>query len=414
MKAKIITIGDEILIGQIVDTNSAWLGAQLQLLGVEVIEIQSISDQLEHIVQSLTLSFEQADLIIMTGGLGPTKDDITKVAIAKYFGVGMSFHEPTWERIERFFEKLGRSTTPAHRAQCDMPENAEILSNDMGSAPGMLFRKGDKMLLSMPGVPHEMKWIFTNQMLPILQPLLTEKAIAHRTILTAGEGESRIAARIEDIEAGLPSNVKLAFLPGLAAVRLRLSAQGQQQEIVDQQVEAERVKIANRIPELIFGHDKEVLAVKIGELLQERQMMLGLAESCTGGHLSQLITANSGSSAYYAGGLVTYTNDLKMRLLDVPEAVFKEHGAVSEQCVEAMVQGALNSLQVDVAVAISGIAGPTGGTATKPVGTIWMAVGDKQAIRTQKLSLSKDRRLNIQYASNSALNLLRKFLLAIE
>lgn len=414
MKAKIITIGDEILIGQIVDTNSAWLGAQLQLLGVEVLEIQTVSDQLKHIVDSLNASFEQADLIIMTGGLGPTKDDITKVAIAKFFGVGMSFHEPTWERIERFYEKLGRSPTEAHRAQCYMPENAEMLSNDLGSAPGMLFRKGKKMLFSVPGVPHEMKWIFTNQLLPILKPLLTETAIAHRTILTAGEGETRIAKRIEDIAADLPPNVKLAFLPGLAAVRLRLSATGEQQELVDQQVEAERIKIANRIPELIFGYEKEVLAVKIGELLQERQLMLGLAESCSGGHLSQLITANSGASGYYAGGVVSYTNELKMRLLDVPETVFEEHGAVSEPCVRAMVQGTLKRLEVDVAVAISGIAGPTGGTPTKPVGTIWMAVGDKQAIRTQKLSLSKDRRLNIQYASNSALNLLRKFLLAIE
>jgi len=414
MKAQIITIGDEILIGQIIDTNSAWLGAELQLLGIELKEIRSISDDLESIESAIEQAFQHFDLILMTGGLGPTKDDMTKTAIASYFEVGMTFHEPTWQRIERLFEKWGRSTTKAHREQCFMPDNAEILFNKMGSAPGMLFRKGNKVLVSMPGVPHEMKWIFEHQLKPILIPMVPNIAIAHRTILTVGEGESRIAERVADLEESLSENMKLAFLPSLGSVRLRLTALGNDQATVDQQVEQKKAEFVARIPELIYGYEKENLAVKVGELLMEKEQTVGLAESCTGGHLAHQFTKNSGSSAYFLGGIVAYSDDVKMNQLGVSETTLKAHGAVSEQTVREMVKGTLKELETDYAIAVSGIAGPGGGSKEKPVGTIWLAVGNNQGIKTHLLQLSKDRLLNIQYTSVSALNLLRKFLLEAE
>lgn len=411
MKAIIVTVGDEILIGQIVDTNSAWLGQQLQYLGINVIEGRSIPDEISVIESTLADAFEKADLILMTGGLGPTKDDMTKKAIANYFGSELFFHEPTWERVENYANKIGFPLTPAHREQCFMPEQVEILINKMGTAPGMLFKKGEQLLISMPGVPHEMKWIVENQLIPKLKELSDVK-IAHRTILTIGEGESRIAQKIEDIEEDLPANVKLAFLPGFGKVRLRLSAMGTKQSEVDALVESQKRRIEDRIPQLIYGYETEELTVKIGELLQAKGWMLGLAESCTGGHLAESFTAHPGSSAYFQGGVIAYANEVKKSLLNVTQDTLDKHGAVSEATVQEMLLGSIDALDVQVAVATSGIAGPGGGTAEKPVGTIWIAVGNKERIITHKLTLGKSRRVNIQYTAIKALDLLRKFILA--
>jgi len=411
MTATIITIGDEILIGQIVDTNSAWMGNLLNLHGISIREIVSISDDETQIKDSLALASKHSDLVLITGGLGPTKDDITKKAMADYFGVGMDFHEPTWERIKKMFAKWGRSTTPAHKEQCFMPSNAKILFNKMGTAPGMLFEENERLFVSMPGVPYEMKYILEHQLLPVLKEKLGKVFLEHRTILTVGEGESRIASRLESIEENLPAHIKLAYLPGLGQVRLRLSGKSTNESLLKSEIEALKKAIVEEISELVYGFDKDNLATEVGGKMTNHGLRLGLAESCTGGYIASQITQNSGASAYFEGGVVVYSNELKERLLDVNTATLESHGAVSEEVVTEMVKGTLNKLSADIALAVSGIAGPTGGTADKPVGTIWLAVGNKDRIVTQRLNLSKDRVQNIKYTGVAALNMIRKFLL---
>lgn len=413
MKVHIITIGDEILIGQIVDTNSAWMARQLNLQGAEVVEVSSVSDTREGILKGLKSAEENADIILMTGGLGPTKDDITKKVIAEHFGTGMHFHDETWERIQRMFKKWGREPIDAHRNQCFMPQNAEILTNRMGTAPGMWFSEKGKIYVSMPGVPYEMKYLMENEVLPKLKETFPADPIEHRTILTVGEGESRIAARIESVEENLPENIKLAFLPGLGRVRLRLTGRGKNEALLREQLDAEKAKIEAIIPELIFGYENETLEAKLGEMLKERGLTFATAESCTGGHIGHLITTVPGSSAYFLGGIISYSNEMKMQQLGVRKETLEAHGAVSEEVVKEMSAGVLSRVGADVAFSISGIMGPGGGSEEKPVGTVWMSVGDKNQIVTEKIQIGKDRLKNIQYASVKALDLVRRFLLGI-
>lgn len=411
MEAILITIGDEILIGQIIDTNSAWMGQEMNLRGIKVREVISISDTKADIIEALYNAFEHADLILMTGGLGPTKDDITKKAIAEFYNVGMTFHPPTYEWILKFFKKLNKQPTDAHREQCFMPNNAVLLENKLGSAPGMWFDENGKVLISMPGVPYEMKSIMRNEVFPRLKERFVSKPIAHRTILTIGEGESRIASRIENFEANLPENIKLAYLPNLGKVRLRLTAVGENgqdlEAILDEKVEL----LKEYIPELIFGYETETIEEVIGRIFKEKGKTVSTAESCTGGFLAHKITSVPGSSAYFNGAAITYSNELKQKMLDVSANTLLEHGAVSEATVIEMVKGALNTMDSDIAVAISGIAGPGGGTPEKPVGTVWLAIGDKNKTETHKLQLWKNRIKNIEYTSIFALNMMRKFLL---
>ena len=411
MKVQIITIGDEILIGQIIDSNSAWMGQQLNLIGAKVEQITSISDTMDAIQNAMKAATANADVVLMTGGLGPTKDDITKKAMAEYFGVGMSFHEPTWERIQGLFKKWGRSTTPAHKEQCFMPENATILFNKMGTAPGMWFEHEGTVFVSMPGVPYEMKYLMEYQVMPKLQENFPSKTIIHRTILTAGEGESRIARRIESVEANLPEHIKLAFLPNLGNVRLRLSGTGDDEEKLAKEIDAEVKKIEAIIPELIFGYGKDTLHAAVGRMLKERDMTVATAESCTGGFVAHRLTSIPGSSAYYWGSVVAYDNSVKMNQLGVQEETLKAHGAVSEATVKEMVVGATKLLGTDIAVATSGIAGPGGGTPDKPVGTVWLAVGNADRVKTKLLKAGKDRVKNIEYSSVYALNLIREYLM---
>ncbi len=412
MLAQIITIGDELLIGQVVDTNSAWMAQQLNLQGIRIDTILSVSDTHEAITNAVDQAIQTADLILVTGGLGPTKDDITKKALADFFGVGMEFHTPTHERILRLFERWGREPTDAHRDQCYMPANADILHNKMGTAPGMWFEYKERVIVSMPGVPREMKYLMEYEVLPRLNQHFPKLPIHHRTILTVGDGESRIARRIESIENSLPENVKLAFLPGLGQVRLRLTAIGadndQLKQILDEKVKA----IEALIPELIYGYGTQNLEQVLGQLLLDRKKSLSTAESCTGGYVAHRITTIPGSSAYFKGGIVAYDNSIKQNQLGVSANTLETEGAVSEQTVIEMVKGALKVMGTDIAIAISGIAGPDGGTPEKPVGTIWMAVGDEGQIKTTKLQLGKDRIGNIQYTGVQALNMIRKFLLA--
>lgn len=411
MTVHIITIGDEILIGQIVDTNSAWMGQQLNLIGAAVTGITTVGDGAEEIRGALDRATRLADVVLITGGLGPTKDDITKKVIAEFFETELVFHEPTYERLERFFKKLGREPTAAHRLQCLLPANAEVLVNKMGTAPGMWFEYNGSVIVSMPGVPYEMQYLMTNEVMPRLQEKFPVQAIFHHTWMTAGEGESRIAERLEAIEDNLPAHIKLAYLPNLGYVRVRLSGTAMDADALQVEVMAQAGRIREALGELIYGANDESLEENLGNLLRKKGLSLSTAESCTGGYVAHLVTSVPGSSDYFKGSVVAYANDVKQALLGVQADTLKQYGAVSEQTVREMVSGTIHLLKTDLAVSISGIAGPGGGSPEKPVGTIWMAVGNSEIIEVFKLQAGKDRSKNIQYAGNIALNLVRKFVL---
>lgn len=412
MKVHIITIGDEILIGQVIDTNSAWMAQQLNNSGARVIEITTVSDTKEAIKNAMKIASVEADVILLTGGLGPTKDDLTTKAIADFFDVDLVFHQGTWEKIQKLFERWGRDYTPAHKEQCFMPANATILNNKMGTAPGMWIEEKGKVFVSMPGVPYEMKYLMEAEVIPKLIAQFEQKPIEHRTILTVGEGESRLAHRMEDFENSLPENIKLAYLPGLGSVRLRLTGIDSDENVLNNVLDNKVEEIKKLIPEFIFGYETETLESAVGKLLKEKNLMLSTAESCTGGKVAHKITSVSGSSAYFMGSVIAYDNRVKMAQLNVKEQTLIQHGAVSEETVKEMVIGALDLLKTDIAVSISGIAGPNGGTPEKPVGTIWLAVGNHKKIQTKKLQLSKDRLKNIEYSAVQALNMIRVFVLA--
>jgi nicotinamide-nucleotide amidase len=409
-KITILTIGDELLIGQVIDTNSAFMARELNLHGMEVFRKLTIADTLPEIIDNLKQALDHSDIVLMTGGLGPTKDDVTKKALATYFGVEMAFSEVTWERIEYFFQRLGRSTTPAHREQCYMPENALLLTNKMGTAPGMWMEQDDKIVVSMPGVPFEMEYLLTHEVIPRLRKRHKIRPIAHRTILTIGEGESRLAAQIEDLEDQLPSHLSLAYLPSLGQVRLRLTGRADDAEQLQIDLQTYGDAFLERLQGFVFGEDTTTIEAEVGRLLLEKGLTMATAESCTGGYVAHRITSISGASAYFQGSIVAYDNKVKENLLGVSPTTLNDHGAVSEQTVIEMVAGALKALNVDVALAISGIAGPGGGTPDKPVGTIWLAVGNHEKTETFLLHGTKDREKNIQYASSRALGLLWNFL----
>jgi len=411
MTAHILTIGDEILIGQIIDSNSAWMAEQLNLQGIRVTKIISISDTAEAIREALDDSFAKTDLILMTGGLGPTKDDITKKTLAQYYGVGMSFHQESFERLSGMFARWGRETTPAHREQCFMPDNAVVLTNKAGTAPGMWFARAGKIAVSMPGVPYEMKYLMEHEVLPLVAKTFSGKPIIHQTILTIGEGESRIAQRIQDIEEDLPAYIKLAYLPNLGQVRLRLSATGDNLTDLKKELNARVALVEARIPEFVFGYEKDTIENVMGQLLLKNNKTIATAESCTGGLVAHRITSIPGSSAYYEGSVITYSYALKEKLLNVAPEILETYGAVSKETVDAMLKGLLENLGADIGIAISGIAGPGGGTPEKPVGTIWIAVGDKNKTNSLKLQLGKSRSNNIKYTATKALDMVRRFLL---
>ncbi|MEQ8706673.1 MAG: competence/damage-inducible protein A [Phaeodactylibacter sp.] len=410
MNAHLITIGDEILIGQIVDTNSAWMGQQLNLNGVNVTGISTVSDDVGGIQSALAQGLKSADVVLITGGLGPTKDDITKKVLAEFTGGGLVFHEQTYQRIERFFHQLGRQPTEAHRLQSFMPDNAVLLPNRMGTAPGMWFEFEGKVIVSMPGVPYEMKAIMQQEVLPRIRERYPVARIAHRTLLTAGEGESRIAERVADLEAALPPHIKLAYLPNLGRVRLRLSSRGSQSTDYLDELEGWASRFRERVADLLFGEEEDRLEAVVGQMLKAHGLWLCTAESCTGGYLAHLITSIPGSSAYFRGGIVAYSNALKMGKLGVRESTLEQEGAVSEATVREMVAGTLAHFGGDIAIAISGVAGPGGGSPEKPVGTIWLAVGNRNGTETRLLQAGKDREKNIEYTGAHALNFIRQFL----
>ncbi|MBP7822057.1 MAG: CinA family nicotinamide mononucleotide deamidase-related protein [Saprospiraceae bacterium] len=411
MKAHIITVGDELLIGQVIDTNSAWMSQEINLIGIETEEIISIADKHDAIVKAIANALNRSDVVFMTGGLGPTKDDITKKAIADFFGVKMVFNEEAYQHINKFFKKLGKTLSDAHLHQCEMPENALLLTNKMGTAPGMWFEFQNKILVSMPGVPYEMKYLMSNEVLPRLKELFRGTPIAHRTILTVGEGESILAERLLHIESNLPSFIKLAYLPAVGQVRLRLTGIHQDERLLNDALEKSKQDIINCISDIIFGFEDNTLAQTIGELLLQKGLSMGTAESCTGGMIAHEITSIAGASSYYKGSIVAYQNTIKENLLNIDPALILEHGVVSEQVASEMAINATKVLGVDVAVATTGFAG-TSPDSDKPIGTMWIAVSDGTETKTSLVNGGRDRLKNIEYATINAMNLLRKFLIA--
>ncbi len=418
MDVYLLLIGDEILLGQVVDTNSAWLGQQLSLHGYRVVGKMAVPDARADILEALDLAARRARIVITTGGLGPTKDDITRGALAEYFNSELAFHQETYERIAAYFARIGKPLPESARMQATLPEKATLLPNKVGSAPGMWFERDGKVLVSLPGVPFEMQYLMTEEVLPRLRQHFPGKPLAHRTLRTAGEGESTIAKRLETFEETLPAHIRLAYLPSLGQVRLRLSGIWPHADVppeADERLRAEVEAYADQLrallPDLIFGVEDETLEQVVGRLLQERGLMFGSAESCTGGYVAHLITSVPGSSSYFSGSVIAYSNELKMKLLGVRDETLTHFGAVSEETVREMVAGALDALEVDVALSVSGIAGPAGGTPEKPIGTVWLAVGDRTRIVAQKHVFARDRIKNIQLSAIFGLNMVRKFLL---
>ncbi|MEM6396615.1 MAG: CinA family nicotinamide mononucleotide deamidase-related protein [Bacteroidota bacterium] len=413
MRVFLLSIGDELLIGQVVDTNSAWIGERLTETGHTIVEKMVVADTRSGILEGLKRGMSQADLVICTGGLGPTKDDVTKNVLAEYFGDELVFHEPTWQRIQTFFSKFGREAKPVHREQCYLPAKAEILTNSRGTAPGMwMENERGQAVVSLPGVPYEVRALIRERVIPKMDSLLGAHAIqmAFRTILTAGEGESWIAERLGDLEDRLPEHIKLAYLPNLGAVRLRLTATGTDREALNRELDYWQDEATVILGKLVYGHGNQTISEVVGEMLKSRNAMMALAESCTGGRIANIITSYAGSSAYFAGGVVAYANALKKNILSVDPALIETYGAVSEPVVAAMAEGVIRLTGAHYSIATSGIAGPGGGTPDKPVGTIWLAVSDGKTTKTKLLQTGKDRKRNIEYTALRALNELRLFL----
>lgn len=421
IRAEVITIGDEILFGQITDTNTAWLGTELTNIGIRVVRKTSVGDQADAILQSLHEAHERADIIIITGGLGPTKDDITKKTLCTYFGVGMVRNETALALVTGFFEKRGRAMTDLNRAQADLPANAVYMQNDWGTAPGMWFEyakseESKRVYVSLPGVPFEMKHLMTNRILPRLTQHFETPIIKHKMIRTVGIGESFLAERIEAWEDGLPAHIKLAYLPSFGGVKLRLTATGDDNALLDRELAEQVDKVMPLIEKSVYGFDGDELETVIGKLLKEsgttgKPLTLGVAESCTGGYVSAQITKVPGASAYFWGSVVSYSNSVKENVLGVKPETLQQFGAVSEETIREMAEGVRTALGTDVGIATSGIAGPDGGTPDKPVGTIWIACATHQRTSTRLLKLGQYRDQNIQLTTNYLLNMLREELL---
>lgn len=411
MKVEIVTIGDEILIGQVVDTNSAWIGQQLNSIGASVQRITSISDDLEAIKGAIAEAATRANVVLLTGGLGPTNDDITKVALCQHFNCGTVFHGEVLDHIEQLFRRFGRTVSEVNRQQAALPEVCEPLHNAMGTAPGMWFDTGETVIVSMPGVPYEMKSIMADEVLPRLVKRFNAPTILHRTVLTMGMGESWLAERIADWERALPKEIKLAYLPSPGRVRLRLSAIGADEVALRKELERQVQQLWNLIPELVYGFDEDTIESVVANLLRKQNLTVCTAESCTGGTISKMLTSVPGASNYFPGGVVTYSYESKMRELGVSKQTLETLGAVSEETVIEMAEGAKSKFGTDFSVSVSGIAGPDGGTLDKPVGTVWMAVSGPHGTVARKHLFGDNRERNIERSALTALNMLRKEIL---
>lgn len=409
--AELLTIGDELLYGQIVDTNAQWMGAVLSDAGIKVLRKSTVGDVEEQILQAFADAEARVDIVLITGGLGPTSDDLTKPCLAKYFDCPIEINEDALREVTQFFKSRGRELTELNRQQAALPVCCEMISNPIGTAPGMWFARNGKVFVSMPGVPHEMKRMMEHVVVPRLKQVFKPPVIIHQVIRTVGIGESFLAGKISSWEQSLPSHIKLAYLPSLGEVKLRLTGSGTDETAVKEEVAALIQQLLPLAGEYIYGYGNEPLEAAIGNTLGSKGLSIAIAESCTGGYLSHLITSVPGSSAYFMGTIIPYSYDLKMRQLGVRPETLEKYGAVSEPTVTEMANLVRAKFSTDIGVATSGIAGPGGATPEKPVGTVWIAYSDKMQTTARKLQLSQDRMINIKLSAVAVLNLIRQGLM---
>lgn len=410
--AEIITIGDELLIGQVVDTNSAWMAEQLNLIGIGADRITTVHDDEQEIINAITSAFEKYNLVFITGGLGPTKDDVTKKALCKFYNCGLRFDETAFDYVKKIFERKKIPMPEINRSQAEIPEKCITVENTRGTAPGMWFEENGKILISLPGVPLEMKGLMEKSILHSLKKKNSGNTIFHKTLLTTGIGESVLAEKIASWEDALPDTLKLSYLPSAGMVRLRLTTSGEDENKLKTEIENQFAQLEKIIPDFFYGYNEDTLEGVIGKLLLKNSLTLCVAESCTGGAISRMITHVPGCSAYYKGGVVAYSYGMKENALEVNNETLMKHGAVSELTVREMAEGAKKIMKADCSLATSGIAGPEGGTPEKPVGMVWIAISTPKRTVTKKFMFGKSREGNIEQSSIAALNFLRKELLA--
>jgi nicotinamide-nucleotide amidase len=408
MRATIITIGDELLIGQTIDTNSAWMGAELSKAGFDVQRMTSIHDRREDIISELKQMSGKTDVILITGGLGPTSDDITKQTLCEFFNTTLITNYEVLKMNEEMMQRRNFPMNVSNRRQAEVPKSCTVLKNATGTAPGMWFEKDGTIFVSMPGVPVEMKHIMTEHVLPELKKRFTSQVIIHRNIMTYGTFEAKLSETLQGFESELPENIKLAYLPSQGIIKLRLTGTGTERGSLSDLLNKQVLKLYGIIPEIIYAENEESLEMVVGRLLSEKKNTLSTAESCTGGEIAHLVTSVPGSSDYYKGSVIAYSNSIKTQLLGVKNEDLEKYGAVSEQVVGRMAAGVRRLFKTDYAIATSGIAGPDGGTEAKPVGTIWLAIDSEKGLVVEKHVFGSDRATNIKRFSLLALNLLRK------
>lgn len=413
MKAEIITIGDELLIGQTIDTNSAWIGAELSRAGFDIIRKTSIHDNRIDILETLEASTGRADVVLITGGLGPTSDDITKQTLCEFFNTRLVVNTKVLEMVQEMVMRRNMSMNENNRKQAEVPESCTVLTNAVGTAPGMWFEYKKTIFVSMPGVPHEMKYIMNEHVLPELRKRFTSQVVIHRNIMTYGLPEAKLAETLSGFEADLPPGIKLAYLPSNGVIKLRLTGMGKNRGHIAKQIDDQAVRLYSEIPEFIYGENEEPMEMTAGKLLAAKGISVCTAESCTGGNIARLITSIPGSSKYFMGSIIAYDNSVKSLLLEVDNEIISKEGAVSEMVVRLMAEGARKLLKTDFAVATSGIAGPDGGTSEKPVGTVWLSVASQKGTVAEKHVYGTDRTININRFSLAALNLLIKEIKAL-
>jgi len=408
IQATIITIGDELLIGQVIDTNSAFIAQALLKIGIPVTSRIAVGDKKADIINALDTASQKSKVIILTGGLGPTADDITKPLLNEYFGGKMIVHQPSLDHITYIFEMIHkRPMIDRNTKQAEVPDVCEVLFNEKGTAPGMLFKKEGVYYFSLPGVPHEMRWLIENKVIPVIQKSFTTPFIAHKTLLTAGIGESFLAEHIAHFEKGLPSNIKLAYLPNIGMVRLRLTGSGQDEMALAKEVNAQFEALKEAVKEYLVIDADETMEMVVANLLKQRKQTVSTAESCTGGYIGHLLSKNAGSSQFYTGGIISYDNRIKTEFLDVPTNILQTVGAVSKEAVEQMALAVREKMNTDYAISVSGIMGPSGETAEKPLGMVWVGVASKEKVVSKVFYLRFDRLRNIEVTANQAINLLR-------
>ena len=402
INVEIITIGDEILIGQIVDTNSAWMGVELNKAGFRIAQITSVHDDANHIVNALNDSLKRADVVLFTGGIGPTKDDITKHTLTEYFDTKLVFDENVLRNIEELLKNRQRAMNELTRSQAMVPENCTVIQNPVGTAPITWFEKNEKVVVSMPGVPYEMKTAMINEIIPRLKSRFKTPAIVHRNVLVTGYPESALAIKIADWENALPADIHLAYLPNYSIVKLRLSGISENELSMEFSINQQIAALKDILGEAIVYEEDLALEEIIGLKLGEANETIATAESCTGGNIAHKITSIPGSSAYFKGSVVAYSNEIKSRILGVDEELISTHGAVSREVVEAMAIGAKKLMKTNYAIATSGIAGPDGGTTEKPIGTVWIATAYNNDISSKMFNFGTVREQNIDRSTQSA------------